>query len=157
VVWDTSTEAVIITTDGRIPSFLQHLFPLVVQINIPRDADGKALYRFTINKVTEMAERNPYSEKQPAQVIIIDYTYTNIANDEDLYLGDIYFKVVDVAGKIGYTYPNSPANYPQRIPKGATCNAQMIFGLDTKSKEVTIYFYKGLFGQPVAIFKLPIQ
>ena len=80
-----------------------------------------------------MAERNPYSEKQPAQVIIIDYTYTNIANDEDLYLGDIYFKVVDVAGKIDIP-TQFTSKLPQRIPKGATCNAQMIFGLDTKSK-----------------------
>jgi len=104
-----------------------------------------------------MSERNPYSEKNPAQVIMIDYTYTNIASEEDVYLSDIYFKVVDSAGKVGYTYPNSPKNYPQRIPKGVTCNAQMIFGLDNKSDVVKIYFYKDLFGPVTATFEMPVE
>ena len=122
-----------------------------------KDATGKALYSLKINKITEMAERNQFSDKDPALVIMIDYIYTNIANKEDLYLGDIYFKVVDSAGKIGYTYPNSPINYPQSIPQGATCNAQIIFGLDTKSDIVKVYFYKDLFGQATATFELPVE
>lgn len=158
IAWDAENETVIIKTDGTAVSTPKEPAPAPSKNEYTvKDATGKALYSFKINKVTEMAERNPYSEKTPEQVIMIDYTYTNIANKEDLYLGDIYFKVVDSAGKIGYTYPNSPINYPQSIPRGATCNAQIIFGLDTKSDIVKVYFYKDLFGQATATFELPVE
>lgn len=151
VSWDGKTQTVIIGS-GATTSNQKSGNEFIV-----KDATGRALYSFKINKVTEMTERNPYSDKSPAQVIMIDYTYTNIASNEDVYLSDIHFKVIDSAGKVGYTYPNSPTKFPQSIPKGATCNAQMIFGLDTKSDTVTIYFYKDIFGSATATFKLPVE
>ena len=158
IAWDAENETVIIKTDGTAVSTPKEPAPAPSKNEYTvKDATGKALYSFKINKVTEMAERNPYSEKTPEQVIMIDYTYTNIANEEDVFLSDIYFKVVDSAGEMGYTYPNSPTAFPQYTPVGATCKAQIIFGLDTKSETVTLYFYKDLYGPATAIFAIPIK
>lgn len=122
-----------------------------------KNANGQALYSFKINKATTMTERNQFSDKNPAQVVLIDYTYKNIANPEDLYLGDIYFKVIDAQGKVGYTYPNTPSSFPQKIPAGSTCDAQMIFGLDNASSTIKVCFYKDLFGDMTTSFDIPVK
>ncbi len=153
VTWDAENETVLITTGKTTVSSTE----TGKNEYIVTDDSGNALYSFKINKITEMTERNQFSDKNPAQVIMIDYTYTNIASSEDVYLSDIYFKVVDSAGNIGYTYPNSKTKYPQSIPLGVTCNAQMIFGLDNKSDTVKIYFYKDILGEVTATFELPVE
>lgn len=160
ITWDAENETVIISTDGTAAPTPKESTPAPTPSKneyTVKDATGKALYSFKINKIAEMAERNQFSDKTPAQVILIDYTYTNIANEEDVFLGDIYFKVVDSAGKMGYTYPNSQTDYPQYTPVGATCKAQMIFGLDTKSNVVKLYFYKDAYGQATATFEIPVE
>lgn len=124
---------------------------------IAKDSNGKALYSFKINKVTTMSERNQFSDKKPAQVILIDYTYKNIANPEEVYLFDGYFKVIDSKGKIGYTYPNSVTNYPQKVPEGVTCEAQMIFGLDNASDVITLNYYQNMFDNMTTSFKIPVK
>lgn len=153
VSWDENNYTVVIESGAaaspKIPAANEY---------VVKDDNGKALYSFKINKVTSMSERNPYSDKKPAQVIMIDYTYTNIASDKNVFLGDSYFKVVDSAGNIGYTYPNTPKYYPQSIPTGATCHAQMIFGLDAKSDVVKIYFYRNIFDDTAtATFEMPVE
>lgn len=122
-----------------------------------KDNSGKILYSFNINKVTTMNERNQYSDKKPTQVLLIDFSYKNISNSEEVYLSEIYFKVIDSKGKIGYTYPNSPTHYPQRIPVGATCDAQMIFGIDNKSDKITLNFYENMFEEVTKSFVIPIE
>ncbi len=155
IAWDAEKETAIITTDiTEAPAPAPA--PAKNECTVKSSA-GKTLYNLKLNKVTEMTERNQFSDKKPAQVLLIDYTYANIANEKDLFLGDIHFKVVDSAGKIGYTYPNSPTNRPQSIPQGATCNAQMIFGIDSKSDSIKIYFYENLFDEATATFKMPIE
>ncbi len=124
---------------------------------IVEDDSGKALYSFRINKVSTMDERNSYSDKKPAQVLLIDFTYKNIANPDELYLSDIYFKVIDSKGKIGYTYPNSKTNYPQKIPVGVTCDAQMIFGIDNASDKITLNFYENMFEGITTSIEIPIE
>lgn len=122
-----------------------------------KDSNGKALYSFKINKITTMSDRNQFSDKNPAQVILIDYTYTNIASPDEVYLFDGYFKVIDSKGKIGYTYPNSITNYPQKTPTGATCDAQMIFGIDNASDKVKVNFYEDIFGDMTTSFEITVE
>jgi hypothetical protein len=124
---------------------------------VSKDENGKVLYSFKINKITTMNERNQFSDKNPAQVLLIDYTYKNIANPEEVYLSEIHFKVIDSKGKIGYTYPNSPTNYPQHIPIGASCDAQMIFGTDNLSEKITLNFYENMFGNMTTSFEIPVE
>lgn len=156
VGWDQNTFTVSIS-DSSKPDASSTPVAATANTYTVKDGNGNALYTLTINKVSETSERNEFSEKTPAQVIIIDYTYTNIANTEDVYLFDSYFKVIDSKGEIGYTYPLMPVSFPQSIPKGTTCKAQMIFGLNNKSDSVKILFYKNIFdNNPTATFQIPI-
>lgn len=156
VTWDAASATVRISTGQTGTPAAEESASGKAEYTV-RDETGKPLYGFTINKVTEMSERNAYSDKNPAQVIVIHYTYTNVSNEEDVYLSDIFFKVVDSTGKIGYTYPNTPTDYPQSVPISVTCTAQMIFGLDNKSNVVTLYFYRNMFGQATATFEIAVE
>lgn len=122
-----------------------------------KDRTGKELYSFKINKITTMNDRYRYAHKEPVQVVLIDFSYTNINNPTELYLSDMNFKVVDSAGKIGYTYPNLAVSYPERIPAGVTCDGQMIFGIDNASDKLKFYFYEDRFAEAIVSFELPIE
>ncbi len=78
-------------------------------------------YALEILAVQETDERNQYSEKEVAQVLIIDYLYENIGEeDKDIYISDMEFKFVDSGGNMCTTYPVE-GNYdpPQPTPLGA--------------------------------------
>lgn len=152
VGWDAKTQTVIIGEGKATSTPTQAKNEIAV-----KDASGKVLYTLKINKVTTMTERNPFADTNPAQVVMIDYTYTNVASNAEVYISELNFKVVDSTGKVGHIYPNSPMNYPQYIPKGTSCTAQAIFGLENKSDKVKIHFYKDLFGPVTATFELPVE
>lgn len=156
VGWDEKTNTASINDKGNVSAMPEGLKASGYEYTV-KDSNGKALYSFKINKVTTMSERNQFSDKKPAQVILIDYTYKNIASPEEVYLFDGYFKVIDSKGKIGYTYPNSVTNYPQKVPEGVTCEAQMIFGLDNVSDVITLNYYQNMFDNMTTSFKIPVK
>ena len=118
--------------------------------------DGQ--WELTITGVSETDERNEYSDKAPAAVYIVDYTYSNTGYvDEDgimdgLYI-DIADSIVDSTGSMGYSYPGSIANYPDETPVGATCNAQACIGVDNAgSFQITVTKYDGANNKQSATF-----
>ncbi len=120
-------------------------------------------WRLTINYATEMSERNPYSDKNPAAVYLIDYTYENIGYTDEMMDGlfislDIE-RVIDSSGYAGYSYPNSPTYSPQSIPVGAKCHAQSCIAVDHKGPlKVYIDSYAGnSYTKYSAIFNVPIR
>ncbi len=123
---------------------------------VAKDEDGRELYKLKINKITTMAERNEYSKLNPKQVLLIDYTYTNINYKEDLFISSNSFKVVDSNNKLGYTYPNSVTKYPDKVPAGVTCDGQVVFGVDNVSSKIKLYF-EHYFSKGNAIFEVPID
>ena len=91
-------------------------------------------WKFTINSVKEVSERNRFTDKNPESVYLVDYTYENIGYtsspiNDGLYMSLGLYKYVDSQGYMGYTYPNTPAYYPQPIPIGAKCSAQEYIGV----------------------------
>jgi hypothetical protein len=122
-----------------------------------KDNNGKVLYRFQINSVSITSKRTEYTDKDPAQVLLIDITYKNISSQEEVYLSDSNFKIVDSVGKLGYVYPLTPSDSPQRIPVGASCDAQLIYGIDNPSETIKLYFYKNIYGSVTTSFTLPIE
>ncbi len=52
----------------------------------------------TIDNVKLTDERNQFSEKEAEKVVVIEYTYENIADEENLYVFDSNFKVYDASG-----------------------------------------------------------
>ena len=93
--------------------------------------DGQ--WELTVDSVEETADRNEYSEKEPAAVYIVTFTYTNIGYEDD-FMDGLYFlmddQIVDAANKMGYSYPGDITLYPQEAPIGATCTGQVCIGVD---------------------------
>ena len=93
------------------------------------------LWEMTITGVKEISDRNPYDDRSPAAVYVVDYTYTNNGYEDSTGLMDgLYFSidesVIDNAGVMGYSYPGDTSYYPQQTPVGATCTAQVCVGVD---------------------------
>lgn len=123
----------------------------------PWVVDGK--WSLTINSITATDQRNEYAEKNPAQVLIIDYSYENIGEPDGIFFDLSYGQIVDSTGLMGYSYPGDIVNYPQTAPVGATCNAQACIAVDNVSTEIkiTISQYDSTFAECSATFSLPIS
>ncbi len=121
------------------------------------------LWSLTINSVTSTSDRNQFSDKNPAQVVIIDYTYQNIGYEDDfmdLYISDSSMDIIDSQGQLASSYPGNVTNYPQETPVGATCaNAQVCIGLNNESSEIqiTVEEYDNNYTEHSATFKVPVQ
>lgn len=122
--------------------------------------DGQ--WEFTINSVTTTKKRNQFSDKNPAQVLLIDYSYKNlgyVGSIQDLYFSN--FTVMDEKGEVGETYPATISKYPKPTPIGGTCsNAMVAYGVTNESSYVTIQvnqYKSGYAGQEKATFKVPIE
>lgn len=103
--------------------------------------DGQ--WKLVVNSVKSTDGRNEYADSNPAQVVIIDYTYENIGFNEDL--DGLYFSpssVIDGNGEISKEYPLADGlNYPASTPKGAKmANAQIAYGLNNESDKIKIVF-----------------
>lgn len=46
--------------------------------------NSKDLIHFTVDSVRNTDDRNEFADSQPEQVIIIHYSYENIANEDDI-------------------------------------------------------------------------
>lgn len=120
------------------------------------NVDG--LFSVTFTAATPTDERNEFSEKTPAQVVVLSYDYENIGLDDDLYVSD--FKVIDANGEMADTYPSGVTNYPQATPKGAKCvGAQDSYGLNNVSDKMSVIIsvYDNDYNEHSAKFELTIQ
>ena len=123
--------------------------------------DGQ--WSLTFNSVTTTDERNQFSDKTPAQVVILDYTYQNIGYEGsfmDLYVSDSSMDIIDSNGQLADSYPVSTPNNPQETPVGVTCaNAQVAIGLNNQSYEIQIIvsLYDSNSTEHSATFIVPVQ
>ncbi len=120
------------------------------------------LFSLTFNSVTTTEDRNPYSDKNPGQVVILNYTYENLGYTGfmDLYISSVNMKVIDGSGEVAETYPASITTYPKETPIGAKCvGAQEAFGLNNESDTITIYVeeYDSKYNKHKATFKLKVD
>lgn len=118
--------------------------------------DGKELVHFTVNSVSNTSDRNEFADSQPEQVIIIHYSYENIANEEDVYFSSVNFKVVDEGGNVCETYPASINTYPQMAPIGTKSEGEEAYGLKQQSSKIKLVVDLDYFGNKVT-YELPIQ
>lgn len=91
-------------------------------------------WKLRIDSVKKTNERNPYSDLNPAAVYIVTFSYENIGyRDKWGFMDGLYFimddKIVDSAGHMGYSYPGDITYYPQEVPIGAKCTAQVCIGV----------------------------
>ncbi len=85
--------------------------------------DGQ--WRFTIDSVTATDERNEFSDLNPAQVVVVTYSYENLGytgDVQDLYFSELNMAIIDGGKAVAKTYPGNISTYPQETPNGAVCN-----------------------------------
>ena len=112
--------------------------------------DGQ--WSLTIHSITPTNSRNPYSEKKPAQVLLVTYSYENLGYYNSFYDEDMLFfdlepngdaTVIDNKGELAYTYPADQVGYAQETPIGAKCvNAQNIIAVNNVSNTITMNISK---------------
>lgn len=117
-------------------------------------------WKITVNSITATDNRNEYSDKNPAAVYLVTYTYENLGYDDDIING-LYISlddgIVDSAGKMGYSYPGDISMYPQETPVGASCQAQACIGVDNAgSFKINFYNYDGNGQKQSAVFEIDV-
>lgn len=123
--------------------------------------DGQ--WSLTIDSVTVYNDRNQFSDKNPAAVYMVDYTYTNIGYEDasgimdGLYI-NIGENIIDSTGFMGYQYPGNIVNYPKETPVGASCKAQACIGVDNAgSFKLNVSHYDGNKDKQSATFNIIVQ
>lgn len=119
--------------------------------------DDQALINFVVNSVKVTDERNQFEESNPAQVVVINYTYENIADENDVYISSINFKVIDEGGNVCETYPAGANVYPQATPAGAKSTGEEAYGLIQQSSKIKLIVEFKFLSDKKATFELPIQ
>lgn len=129
------------------------------KIGDPWVVEGK--WKLTVDSVEETQDRNQFSDKQPAAVYIITYTYENIGYEDD-YMDGLYISledgIIDNAGKMGYSYPGDITYFPQETPVGASCEAQSCIGVDNPGNfKINFSAYDDNYEKHSAVFSLEVQ
>lgn len=120
--------------------------------------DGQ--WKLTVHSAEAIEERNEYADTDPAEVVMITYSYENLGYEDDVQ--DLYItpdRVIDGKGKMAATYPASIATYPQPTPVGASIdNVEDAWGLDNVSDTIKIMFevYDMDFNAQKATFEIPV-
>jgi len=104
--------------------------------------NSKDLIHFTVDSVRNTDDRNEFADSQPEQVIIIHYSYENIAIDE--------------GGNVCETYPASINTYPQTAPIGTKSEGEEAYGLKQQSSKIKLIVELDYSGTK-ATYELPIQ
>lgn len=125
----------------------------------PWVVDGQ--WKVTVKSVEEVAERNEYSDKDPAAVYLVTYEYENIGYEAEGWNGlflSLEDGIVDASGKMGYSYPGDVAMFPQETPVGATCEAQACIGVDNAgSFKINYVGYDGNGNEQKAVFDITVE
>ncbi|KIR02827.1 hypothetical protein P261_01642 [Lachnospiraceae bacterium TWA4] len=103
----------------------------------------EGLWKLTINSVKEVNERNEFSDKKPEAVYIVDYTYENIGYKDSvsdgLYMSPGMEQIVDSQNEMGYEYPGDISKYPDKVPVGASCTAEVCIGVNHAGSFKVLY------------------
>lgn len=124
VGWDQATTTVILTSKAAQAK---------AEYAVGETWTVEGQWSLTVDSIEETDYRNPYTDKDPAAVYIVTYTYTNLGYESD-FMDGLYFSledsIVDCQGTMGYSYPGNITKYPQETPVGATCTGQVCIGVD---------------------------
>ncbi|WFA07810.1 hypothetical protein [Tissierella sp. Yu-01] len=102
-------------------------------------------YTLSIDSIELVTDRNQFSEQEPEEVYKIGYTYSNISKEDNLYISDMSFRVIDGNGNMSFAYPGDVTKYPQETIKGAKCSAEAIYGTYTESSELILCYTDNMF------------
>ena len=102
-------------------------------------SDGKDVATFTIDKVEVTDDRSEYDTSNPDKVIVITYTYKNLAFDDPLLYDQMSFRVLD-GDTVCLPYYLADLTSPDLANVGGDAvTATAAYGISASCNEVTIY------------------
>lgn len=102
-------------------------------------SDGKDVATFTIDKVEVTDDRSEYDTSNPDKVIVITYTYKNLAFDDPLLYDQMSFRVLD-DDTVCLPYYLADLTSPDLATTGGDAvTATAAYGISASCNEVTIY------------------
>lgn len=102
-------------------------------------SDGKDVATFTIDKVEVTDDRSEYDTSNPDKVIVITYTYKNLAFDDPLLYDQMNFRVLD-GDTVCLPYYLADLTSPDLATTGGDAvTATAAYGISASCNEVTIY------------------
>lgn len=134
--------------EGSFPTLLKtYKLGDIIEISTSRGA-----YTVCINAIKKTDERNSFSQKNPGEVYIVDYTYSNLNMEDPLFISDYDFNLIDEKGMMGYHYPGNIKLYPLETFKGARCNAQMTLASHNINDKLILSYRDNCFSNQADIF-----
>lgn len=134
--------------EGSIPAFHKtYKIGDIIEIT-----SAKGEYTLCIDGIKKTEERNSYSQKDPGEVYIIDYTFSNINMDDPLFISDYDFNLIDEKGMMGCHYPGNINCYPLETFKGARCSAQMTLASHNLNDKLILTYRDNCFSNQADIF-----
>lgn len=127
------------------------------------DDSGKKMYSLKINsvKAVEGSELKKYlTEANQKQIVEVDYTYNNIAKDDEkkLEIRGFDLQVADSKGAVAQCSDMYLKQRPQEITVGTNCTAQAYYGLTNQSDKVKVIFSSSMYKKNGAItFEIPVK
>ena len=106
------------------------------------NSSGK--YRIKFTKISETSDRNEFSDTKANRVVVIEYEYENISQENDLYISEMDFKLYDKENNRLETYPVS-TKYPSNISKGRKATASVAYALNSDSNYLELEYYANMF------------
>ena len=101
-------------------------------------------YRVKFTNIYETKDRNEFSDKTAKKVIIIEYEYENISQEDDLYVDEMHFKLYDKENNQLETYPVS-TKYGSSVSKGRKATASEAYALNSDNNYIELEFYDNMF------------
>lgn len=102
-------------------------------------SDRKDVATFTIDKVEVTDDRSEYDTSNPDKVIVITYTYKNLAFDDPLLYDQMSFRVLD-GDTVCLPYYLADLTSPDLATTGGDAvTATAAYGISASCNEVTIY------------------
>lgn len=101
-------------------------------------------YRIKFTKISETKERNQFSETKANKVVVLEYEYENISQDEDLFISELNYKLYDKENNQLETYPVSTKS-GSSVSKGRKANASVAYALNSNNNYIELEFYDNMF------------
>ncbi len=118
------------------------------------------LYEITFDKAFLTDQRNEFYEGQVDNVVVLEYTYKNLNEEEGTYIvSGMDYKVYDSTGKSLETYPASDITmFGDTVSVGRMSTAQEAFGFSGDANQtLEIEIYSPFITKPLAIVEIQPQ
>ena len=119
--------------------------------------DGTELYEITFDKAFLTEERNQFSDKTPDNVVVLEYTYKNLSDEDGLAIFEgNHFRVYDANGAALSSYPAGANMFGGTVSVGRSGTSQEALGFDGDAHQtLEIEIYGSMFDTtPLAIVEV---